>query len=220
MVAVAALGFVYKEQPIRENAGILALLSAAFLVFAIGNQGAILRSQNVLHSIHKDFSRGVASRRCRGTFTIGAQSSQCLQRGKDTQGTLATHRLSRRCTVASVSVWSQMTSPSAAVSTRYESSKQSRVPSSAGGPPYGFWTIDPYPDRNWSIVSAILSLSRRWRGRASLDIRRPCPYYPLTFLSTAASRPIISAEAPALFKVFAVRSCAASPRRRSLANAR
>ena len=51
VVSLALLGFVYKEEHLRTNWLALLALSAAFLVFAFGNQAAMTRSQQVLVAV-------------------------------------------------------------------------------------------------------------------------------------------------------------------------
>jgi hypothetical protein len=51
VVSIALLGFVYQQKYIRRNWLSLAALSAAFLVFAIGNKEAMARSQKVLEAV-------------------------------------------------------------------------------------------------------------------------------------------------------------------------
>jgi len=53
VVTLGLLGFVYKEEYVRRNPRILALLSLAFVGFALGNQKAILRSQAVLRAVYE-----------------------------------------------------------------------------------------------------------------------------------------------------------------------
>ena len=48
VVSIALLGFVYQQKHIRSNWLTLAVLSAAFFVFATGNKEAMTRSQKVL----------------------------------------------------------------------------------------------------------------------------------------------------------------------------
>ena len=56
VVSLALLGFVYKEQHLRTNGFALVALSAAFLVFAMGNQAAMTRSQRVLVAVVSQMS--------------------------------------------------------------------------------------------------------------------------------------------------------------------
>ena len=52
-VSLAMVGFVFSQEHVRRNAWILLGMSVAFLVFSIGNQKAILRSQAVLRAVHE-----------------------------------------------------------------------------------------------------------------------------------------------------------------------
>ena len=54
-VGLAFLGFVYSQDHVRRNAWVLAGLSIGFVIFAIGNQKAILRSQAVLRAAQEQF---------------------------------------------------------------------------------------------------------------------------------------------------------------------
>jgi len=54
-VALALLGFVFSQDYVRRSAWILLGLSVAFVVFAVGNRIAILRSQAVLRAVHGQF---------------------------------------------------------------------------------------------------------------------------------------------------------------------
>lgn len=51
VVALALLGFVYKDELFRRSAWILAVFTIAFVGFAVANQHAMLRSQAVLRAI-------------------------------------------------------------------------------------------------------------------------------------------------------------------------
>ena len=52
VVSIALLGFVYQQEHLRRNWPALIVLSAAFLVFAFGNQAAMERSQKVLVAVN------------------------------------------------------------------------------------------------------------------------------------------------------------------------
>lgn len=51
VVSIALLGFVYQQKHVRRNWLALVVLSAAFLVFATANKGAMARSQQVLEAV-------------------------------------------------------------------------------------------------------------------------------------------------------------------------
>ena len=51
VVSIALLGFVYQQKHLRRNWLALVVLSAAFLVFATANKGAMARSQHVLEAV-------------------------------------------------------------------------------------------------------------------------------------------------------------------------
>ena len=51
VVSLALLGFVYREQPLRQNWLALLFFSVAFLVFTYSNQRAMARSQQVLVAV-------------------------------------------------------------------------------------------------------------------------------------------------------------------------
>jgi len=51
VVSVALLGFVYQQKQLRRNWLALLILSAAFSIFAFGNQAAMSRSQKVLVAV-------------------------------------------------------------------------------------------------------------------------------------------------------------------------
>jgi len=54
-VALALLGFVYKEPELRRSPSMLALLTVGFVALAAGNQIAIARSQKVLVAVTEAF---------------------------------------------------------------------------------------------------------------------------------------------------------------------
>lgn len=56
-VALALLGFVYKEPELRNNATILAVLTVGFVALAAGNQVAITRSQKILFAVAHEFQQ-------------------------------------------------------------------------------------------------------------------------------------------------------------------
>jgi len=49
-ISLAALGYVFSQKHVRKNPVILSCLSAGFAFFAIANQRAILRSQELIYS--------------------------------------------------------------------------------------------------------------------------------------------------------------------------
>lgn len=51
VVSIALLGFVYQQKHLRSSWLTLAVLSAAFLVFATGNKESMTRSQQVLVAV-------------------------------------------------------------------------------------------------------------------------------------------------------------------------
>lgn len=56
IVALALLGFVYKEEHLRKSGVVLLGFSIGFLTFAFGNQQAMLRSERVLAAVDQQLS--------------------------------------------------------------------------------------------------------------------------------------------------------------------
>ena len=54
-IALALLGFVYKDENLRKNWIVLVILSFGFFAFAFGNNSAISRSQKILVEINTQF---------------------------------------------------------------------------------------------------------------------------------------------------------------------
>jgi hypothetical protein len=56
IVALALLGFVYKEEHLRNSGLVLLGFTIGFLIFAFGNQQAMLRSERVLAAVDQQFT--------------------------------------------------------------------------------------------------------------------------------------------------------------------
>lgn len=54
-IALGVLGFVYKEENLRNNWMALMLFSVGFAIFTYGNHTAMMRSQNVIISVNEAF---------------------------------------------------------------------------------------------------------------------------------------------------------------------
>src|SRR4051812_24534107 len=54
-IALGVLGFVYKEEHLRNNWIALMLFSVGFAIFTGGNHAAMMRSQNVIIAVNEAF---------------------------------------------------------------------------------------------------------------------------------------------------------------------